>query len=251
MPVNQQRRTKRQKQQLEREKSKNQSGLQLGQIYPITDRQVDTFNSFDDNKNLFLVGSAGVGKTFLALYLGLREIFSGNSEYEYITIIRTAQASKNIGFLPGSEKEKLAVYEAPYAAICSELFNRGDAYEILKQKGIIKFESTSFLRGTTINNSIIVVDEFQGMCWNELNLVSTRVGDHSKIIYCGDLRQSDLRFNDDRRGHVCFYKILMSMNSIETIQFTENDIVRSGFCRDWIIACNAFEDKERISLTNL
>ena len=161
----QQRLTKRQQRLSEKGLIKfpsiQQLHFQLKHIQPITDNQVITFNAFDQGDNLFLHGCAGTGKTFISIYLALKEIENGRSRRRKLIIIRTAQSSKDIGFLPGTEKQKLEVYEAPYKAICAELYHRDDAYDILKTKGIIEFHSTSYLRGTTINDAIILVDEVQ------------------------------------------------------------------------------------------
>ena len=164
----------------------------------------------------------------------------GHARRNKLVIIRTAQSSKDIGFLPGSEKEKLAVYEAAYRAICSELFHRDDAYEILKQKGIVEFHSTSFLRGTTIDDSIILIDEVQNCRYQELRTVLTRTGDKSRVILCGDTKQDDLtstRYNESS-GLKDMMKVFNRMGHMSTVQFDIDDIVRSGFVRDFIIAEN-------------
>jgi phosphate starvation-inducible protein PhoH len=214
--------------------------FELKHIQPITDNQVITFNAFDQGDNLFLHGCAGTGKTFISIYLALKEIQNGRSRRRKLVIIRTAQSSKDIGFLPGTEKQKLEVYEAPYKAICAELYHRDDAYDILKQKGIIEFHSTSYLRGTTINDAIILVDEVQNQRYVELRTVLTRTGDHSRIILCGDTKQDDLTSDryKEASGLKDMMKVFNFMGSMTTVQFEIDDIVRSGFVRDFIIAEN-------------
>lgn len=217
-----------------------QQHFDLEDIYPITNNQVITFDAYDEGKNLFLHGSPGTGKSFLSVYLALKEIFEYKSNMQKLVIVRSAQASKNIGFLPGNKEEKMSVYEAPYKTICSELFKRGDAYEILKQKGIIVFETTSFLRGVTIDNAIILIDEAQNSSYMELKTVLTRTGENSKIIVCGDIRQDDLtseRFNE-KSGLPELMKVFDKMSSVSAIQFGVDDIVRSGFVKEFIIAEN-------------
>ena len=240
----QQRLTKRQQRLSEKGLIKfpsiQQLHFQLKHIQPITDNQVITFNAFDQGDNLFLHGCAGTGKTFISIYLALKEIENGRSRRRKLIIIRTAQSSKDIGFLPGTEKQKLEVYEAPYKAICAELYHRDDAYDILKTKGIIEFHSTSYLRGTTINDAIILVDEVQNQRYVELRTVLTRTGDHSRIILCGDTKQDDLtsdRFKE-ASGLKDMMKVFNFMGSMTTVQFEIDDIVRSGFVRDFIIAEN-------------
>ena len=209
-------------------------------INPITRNQELTFEAFNSGANLFLHGCAGTGKTFISIYLALKEVMDKRSDCSRLVIIRTAQSSKDIGFLPGTEKQKLEVYEAAYRAICAEIFGRSDAYDVLKQKGIIEFHSTSFLRGTTIDNAVILVDEVQNQRYVELRTVLTRTGDSSRIILCGDTKQDDLtsdRFKESS-GLVNMMKVFERMGSMSTVQFGIDDIVRSGFVKDFIIAEN-------------
>jgi phosphate starvation-inducible protein PhoH len=214
--------------------------LELKDVYPITDNQRLTFNSFEDGDHLFLHGCAGTGKTYISLYLALKEVLSGRTKRDKVVIIRNAQSSKDMGFLPGTEKQKLEVYEAAYKAICAEIFNRGDAYEILKQKGVLIFTGTSFLRGTTIDNSIILVDEVQNQRYQEMRTVLTRTGNHSRIMLCGDTKQDDLtseRYKESS-GLRDMMKVFGKMPAMTTIEFEIDDIVRSGFVREFLIAEN-------------
>mgnify|MGYP000948517861 CR=1 FL=1 len=212
--------------------------LNLRDIGPITDNQITTFRAYDKGDNLFLHGCAGTGKTFISMYLALKEIENGRSRRHKLVIIRTAQSSKDIGFLPGDEKRKLEVYEAAYRAICSELYHRDDAYDILKQKGIIEFHSTSFLRGTTIDDAVIIIDEAQNCRYQEIRTVLTRTGDHSRIVICGDTKQDDLtseRFKETS-GLSNVMQVFKRMEHMSTVEFEIDDIVRSGFVRDFLIA---------------
>ena len=240
-----QRLTKRQQRLTEKGTMKQQQSLyklhfELKFIQPITDNQVRTFQAYDRGDNLFLHGCAGTGKTFVSIYLALKEIEAGRSRRKKLVIIRSAQSSKDIGFLPGDEKRKLEVYEAPYRAICAELYHRDDAYEILKQKGIVEFHSTSFLRGTTIDDAIIVIDECQNTRYTELRTVLTRTGDHSRVILCGDTKQDDLTSEryKETSGLSDMMRVFNRMGDMTSIQFEIDDIVRSGFVRDFIIAEN-------------
>lgn len=214
------------------------SSLELCKVEPRTINQKSVFKNFNLNKNLVLHGVPGSGKTFLALYLALKEILDGKTSRKKVTIIRSSQPSKQIGFLPGSAKQKMEVYETPYKAICTKLFDRGDAYEILKQKNLIEFESTSFLRGTTIDDSIIILDEAQNLLFTELKTALTRCGDTSRIIICGDVNQDDLtslRFREES-GLDKVIKILKNIPSIIFIEFGVEDIQRSGFVKEFILA---------------
>ena len=203
------------------------SGLSLAEIEPLTKNQLIAFES---DKNLILHGLAGTGKTFISCYLAFDDMVKG--VYNNLVIIRSAVPTRDIGFLPGSEKEKASVYEEPYKEIALELFQRGDAYEILKTKGLVHFMTTSFVRGITLKETVIIIDECQNMTFHELDSIITRVGPNCRVIYCGDFRQSDLKTN----GLESFVEILKNMGSFDFIDFEIKDIVRSEFVKDYIIA---------------
>lgn len=238
--------SKRVKKERNRDNGQISSSILLRKINPITPNQIKTFDSFENNNNLFLHGYAGTGKTFIATYLSLREILSGN-EFDKLTIIRSAVPSRDMGFMPGSLTEKTRLFEAPYHEIVNDLFGRGDAYEILKIKRKIEFLTTSYIRGTTMDRSIILVDECQNMVFQELNTIITRVGSSSKIIFCGDYRQTDLNSRNELSGITYFSKIIKTMNYFNFIEFNEKDIVRSDLVKDYIIKKEAFDIQANIS----
>ena len=214
----------------------NRNRLELASIYPKTDNQELTFDYFEDDYNLLLHGLPGTGKTFLSLGLALAEL-EASDQRRSLTIVRSVVPTRDIGFLPGTEKEKSKVYEAPYAAICAELYCRGDAYEILKAKKLINFMTTSFIRGITISDTILVVDEAQNLTDAELHSIITRVGKNTKVIFSGDFGQNDLIYKRmEQSGIVGFMKILANMPSFRTIEFDIDDIVRSGLVKEYIIA---------------
>jgi phosphate starvation-inducible PhoH-like protein len=213
-------------------------GLELKEIYPLTENQKRAFSSYKEGKNLILHGIAGTGKSFISLYLALNEILNEdpeNKKYDNITLIRSVVPTRDMGFLPGKPKEKSEVYEAPYTAICSELFGRKDAYTVLKQRNDIEFITTSFIRGVTLNNTIIIVDEIANMTLHELDSVITRVGKNCKIIFCGDFRQSDFTKEYEKSGLLKFMEITKRMKAFDFIDFVEEDIVRSGLVKSYII----------------
>lgn len=203
---------------------------------PITENQTKTYEAYKQNKHLLLHGIAGTGKTFLSLYLALEEVLDPSTVYDDVFIVRSVVSTRDIGFLPGDEQEKVSIYEAPYRSICRELFGIRDAYDSLKQQSNIKFMSTSFIRGITINNAVVIVDECQNLNFHELDSIITRIGKNSKIIFCGDYTQTDLTRENDKRGIWNFMKILKALEEFETVEFMIDDIVRSDFLKSYIIA---------------
>ena len=230
---------KRAKQQPRTPRNQEQNAknhFELRSIKPLTTNQNKTFESYNKGLNLVLHGYAGTGKSYISLYLALKEILTGTSTYDKIIIVRSVVPSRDIGFLPGSIKDKIKVYEEPYKEICDSLFGRGDGYDILKMKGMISFTTTSFLRGMTFNNAIVIVDELQNMTFPELDTVMTRMGDQSKVIFCGDFRQTDLTNEREKSGILHFLNITKKMqNRFDYIEFEKQDIVRSGLVKDYII----------------
>jgi predicted ribonuclease YlaK len=210
--------------------------LHLHSISPITDNQKKAFDSWEDGQNLLLHGLAGTGKSFISLYLALREVYNSNAYYNKILIVRSVVPTRDMGFLPGNIKEKTKVFELPYQAICSDLFGRGDAYDLLKNKRLVDFTTTSFIRGNTFHDTIVIVDEVNNMTFHELDSVITRLGDNCRMILCGDYRQSDLVYNNDRNGLPTFIQVIDSMNGFTHVEFEIDDIVRSGLVKSYIIA---------------
>jgi len=217
------------------ETNKPNHGLEMKNIQPLTAKQKDMFDAYHDGSNIMAHGIAGTGKTFLAMKLALEEIFSGLSSYKKVIIVRSVVPTRDIGFLPGTEQQKAEVYEAPYVQICTELFGRGDSYALLKHKFLIEFVSTSYIRGTTINDAIVIVDEMQNLNFHELDSIITRLGKNSKIVFCGDFRQSDLSKEKEKDGLKNFMTIIQKMKMFEFIEFEKQDIVRSPLVKSYII----------------
>ena len=239
---NQARLTKREK-RIARQNGDAQEGLtfktqnfNLKHVNPLTENQRLAFEAFDDGKHLMLHGMAGTGKTFLALSKTIDALMSNKGVQNKIYIVRSVVPTRDMGFLPGNQKEKMKVYEAPYYAICTELFDRSDAYEILKQKNAIEFISTSFIRGITMNNCYVIVDEVNNMTFHELDSVITRIGKGCRVLFCGDFRQSDLTKEQERNGLKDFMKVIGKLNDFVHVDFLEQDIVRSKLVKEYIIA---------------
>ncbi len=211
-------------------------------IEPLTDNQRKLFDAYAEGKHLVAYGCAGTGKTFITLYNALREVLDERTPYEKIYLVRSLVATREIGFLPGSYEDKSDIYQIPYKNMVKYMFQMpSDAefemlYGNLKSQETIKFWSTSFLRGTTLDNSIVIVDEFQNCTSHELDSIITRVGENSKIMFCGDASQSDLQKSNDRNGIIDFMNVLRKMPSIDIIEFGVDDIVRSGLVKEYILA---------------
>jgi predicted ribonuclease YlaK len=214
----------------------------MREIEPLTDNQETLFESYKDNKNVVAYGCAGTGKTFITLYNALRDVLDERTPYEKIYIVRSLVATREIGFLPGDHEDKSSLYQIPYKNMVKYMFELPTEadfemlYGNLKTQGTISFWSTSFIRGTTLDNAIIIVDEFQNLNFHELDSIITRVGEDSKIMFCGDATQSDLIKTNEKNGIIDFMKVLRIMPSIDIIEFGVEDIVRSGLVKEYIIA---------------
>ena len=213
----------------------------LVKIEPITDTQKEVFKSWKEGKNQFLCGCAGTGKTFVSMYLAFEEVLRNETAYDKVIIVRSLIPTREIGFLPGDEEDKAALYQVPYANMAQFMFKQPNEqafnilYDRLKAQGSLYFLSTSFLRGLTFDNSIIIVDECQNLNFHELDTIITRVGQDSKIFFCGDFMQSDLTKRNERDGLHDFVKILEEMDEFNISEFSIGDIVRSGFVRSYLI----------------
>ena len=214
----------------------------LVDINPITDNQKRLFDSYKEGKHIIAYGAAGTGKTFITLYNALKDVLSENTPYDKIYIVRSLVATREIGFLPGDHEDKSSYYQIPYKNMVKYMFQMpSDAdfemlYGNLRSQETIKFWSTSFLRGTTLDDAIIIVDEFQNLNFHELDSIITRVGENTKIVFCGDASQSDLTKTNERNGIVDFMKIIRAMSSFDMIEFGIDDIVRSGLVKEYLIA---------------
>jgi phosphate starvation-inducible protein PhoH len=151
-------------------------------------------------------------------------------------------ATREIGFLPGDHEDKSSLYQIPYKNMVKYMFEMPSDTEFemlygnLKTQGTISFWSTSFIRGTTLDKAIIIVDEFQNLNYHELDSIITRVGEDSKIMFCGDATQSDLIKSAEKNGIADFMRVLRIMPSIDIIEFGVDDIVRSGLVKEYILA---------------
>ena len=211
-------------------------------IEPLTDNQRLLFEAYAKNQNLVAYGVAGTGKTFITLYNALKDVLDPSTPYEKVYIVRSLVATREIGFLPGDHDDKSYLYQIPYKHMVKYMFEMPSEadfnmlYGNLKGQDTIDFWSTSFIRGTTFDKTIVVVDEFQNLNYHELDSIMTRVGSQSKIMFCGDATQSDLIKQNERNGIVDFMQVLRIMSSVDVIEFGVEDIVRSGLVKEYILA---------------
>ena len=211
-------------------------------VNPITENQKLFFDEWGKEQNLFAYGAAGTGKTFIALYLALKEVMNEESPYDKVYIVRSLVSTREIGFLPGTHEDKSELYQVPYKNMVRHMFEMPDdasfdmLYDNLKHQETISFWSTSFLRGTTLDDAIVIVDECQNLNFHELDSIITRVGQDSKIVFCGDVNQSDLQRTNERNGILDFQRILEEMEEFSMVEFGINDIVRSGLVKSYLIS---------------
>jgi predicted ribonuclease YlaK len=207
---------------------------------PLTENQSKFFEMYRGGGYFIsLLGSPGTGKSFCAAYKALEEVLDKTNPFKQLVIIRSAVQTRDVGFLPGSMEEKSELYEMPYMEICTTLFGRNDAYQRLKEQGYIRFITTTAIRGISLDDAVILVDECQSMTWHELSTVLTRVGHRSKIMFCGDKGQNDLiKSKNDQSGLGIFLEVARTMNAYQEIIFTPDDIVRSSLVKDFIVACD-------------
>ena len=214
-------------------------------IEPLTTNQDIFFTQYGEGKHIFAYGCAGTGKTFIALYNALKDVLDPETPYEKVYIVRSLVATREIGFLPGDHADKSDIYQIPYRKMVKYMFKMGsDAdfemlYANLKNQGTLDFWSTSFLRGVTFDDAVIIVDECQNLNYHELDSIITRAGENTRIMFCGDGVQSDLTKTTERNGITDFQRILSKMESFSLIEFTIEDIVRSGLVKEYILAKNA------------
>ena len=216
---------------------------QLLTIKPVGPTQEKVFEAWKANKNLFLTGSAGTGKTFILLYLALKDVLDKGMPFEKVVLVRSLLPSRDIGFLPGTLDEKSNLYQDPYRILIKYLFeapseqDMAQLYDKLISQGSLEFYTTSFLRGQTFDRSIIIVDEASNMIFQELDTIMTRVGQDSRICFAGDMAQSDLRkHNGEQDGYHNFQAILEEMGEFKVLEFDIGDIIRSGLVRSYLIA---------------
>ena len=222
-------------------KNKEISSSNLLKIKPITESQKTVFETWKKGQNQFLFGCAGTGKTFISLYLAMQDVLNLQTKYEKVVLVRSLIPTREIGFLPGDEEDKAALYQVPYQNMVQFMFEQPNEqafkmlYDRLKSQGSLYFLSTSFLRGLTFDNTIIIVDECQNLNFHELDTITTRVGQDSKIVFCGDFFQTDLLKTGYKNGLHDFLRILEEMKDFNCTEFNIGDIVRSGFVRDYLI----------------
>lgn len=226
------------KAQQEGPRKKSWNVLDIKNIKPLTEAQRAMIESYWEGNEIVATGSAGTGKTYMAVWLALQTVLSKDYPQDNIKIVRSIVPTRDIGFLKGTEEEKIAPYEAPYIDIFADLLKKSHSYEDMKEASVVSFQDTMAIRGVTFNNSVIIIDEFQSMNFHELSSVITRVGKNSRIIVVGDFHQNDLNMkSNDQSGYEDFMKVVALMKEFDVVHFTRKDIVRSSFVKSFICAC--------------
>jgi len=219
-------------------RSYTSNSIKLENIQPFepkTQNQKNAVDAWKSGYNLVMSGSAGTGKTFVGLNLALEQVLDKETDYEQLIIVRSIVPTRDIGFLPGDEEEKKQAYAAPYIGLLKEILGDNEAWTKLVTAKKLRFESTSFIRGTTFNHAIVLVDEMQNLNFHELDSVITRLGSECRFIMSGDYYQSDFQKDNDKKGILNFMNIVEQLNQFEVVEFTWKDIVRSDFVRDYIM----------------
>lgn len=217
-------------------KRKRWSTHDIKSITPLTQTQKDMFQQFYQGDQLCAYGSAGTGKSFIALFLAIGDVLDHNRPQKRIIIVRSAVPTRDMGFMPGTLEEKNSLYEAPYRDIFADLFGRKNTYEDMKEARLVEFMTTSYVRGLTWDDAIVVVDEVQNMSWHEIHSIMTRIGKDSRVIFTGDMTQTDLANHKDKSGMDQFIRVIKKMKEFGIVYFTTDDIVRSSLVKSWIVA---------------
>ena len=211
-------------------------------LKPMNTRQEEFLRLFYEGSEVMVAsGAAGTGKSFLAMYCAISEVVRNDSPVDKIILVRSPVQTRDVGFLSGNE-DKFSFYEAPYGSICSDiLFRYKDAYNHLKSLGTLEFHLTSFIRGTTFDNAIIIFDEFQSANYHEIASVITRAGHNSRVILCGDSKQDDLAGKGRKNDQSGFAKAMtvinkMPANMVGCVEYKIEDIVRSGLVKEFLLA---------------
>lgn len=207
--------------------------MSMRKISPLNEAQRQMMEAFYSGSHIVAEGSAGTGKSYVGMFLALGELL--DNTVSSVKIVRSAVPTRDVGFLPGSLEEKIAIYELPYKDIVNELLQSGTAYEVLSKKGVLDFMTTSYLRGLTFRDCVIVIDEFQNMSKAEVFTILTRVGENCRVILCGDTKQKDL--SPAQSGFDYLTALAKKLPKyIDVVHFTANDIVRSEFVKAVIVA---------------
>lgn len=215
-------------------------------VKPLTKNQQLTFHLYSEGYSLILNGFAGCGKTFMAIYLALNELLDPESPYEKLLIVRSASPTKQQGFLPGTLEEKQAIFEMPYPPIFDKLFKKKNQYKFMKEAGLVEFESTSYMRGVTLDNTIVIFDEVSSATYHEISTIITRLGKDAKLIFCGDTLQNDLVYDRNlQSGYEKFISIANMMPDFRAVHFKVDDCVRSDFVKSFLVAEQRYLETSR------
>jgi phosphate starvation-inducible PhoH-like protein len=205
----------------------------------LTEGQQDYLDAINENVVTLCSGLAGTGKTYIAVVRAVELLQEG--QYKRIVIARPAvECGKSLGFLPGNEDEKVAPYMRPIKDILHELIDAKQLEEYIKNE-TIEFCALTYMRGRTLNNCIMILDEAQNATWEELMMFLTRIGKNSKIIISGDETQEDV-FHKALAQCLCKFDTKPYIREIEVIYLDVEDIVRNGLIRKIIKRMGKYEE---------
>ncbi len=207
-----------------------------------TENQKKLVAAFDKNDLVFALGPAGSGKTYVAIALAVKALKS--KEVKKIILSRPAvEAGEKLGFLPGDMKDKIDPYLQPLYDALQDMIPAAKLKEYM-ENNVIQIAPLAFMRGRTLNDAVIILDEAQNTTTHQIKMFLTRLGINAKMIITGDMTQIDLPVSQVS-GLVQAIRVLKSVTGIERIEFNKKDIVRHKLVQRIVEAYEKFEDKQR------
>ncbi|RHJ92420.1 PhoH family protein [Parabacteroides bouchesdurhonensis] len=217
-------------------------GMNGKAIVARTDNQQKLVKAFEENDLVFATGPAGSGKTFVAIALAVKAL--KNKQVRKIILSRPAvEAGEKLGFLPGEMKDKLDPYLQPLYDALQDMIPGAKLKEYM-ENNVIQIAPLAFMRGRTLNDAVIILDEAQNTTTHQIKMFLTRLGMNAKMIVTGDITQIDLP-STATSGLVQAMQILNKVNGIGKIEFNKKDIVRHKLVQRIVEAYDKFDDKKK------